>query len=171
MRWLIPLGALAALAFAQTAAAAPVSVAEVKLAPHFQRTLERHLGVSEGPILQAEVADAVSRALTRAGADVAPGAAVTVEATILDADPNRPTMKQVDDHPGLSVIDSVSTGGARLNAVIRGADGRVIAEVSHERYSQSLGDLVGQPAEWTDANRAIRQFAEKVADAYVANAR
>ena len=166
MRWLVPLTAMAALAFAQSAAAAPVSVGSVSFSPEMQTTLERRLGDREGPMLQDDVSRALTRALRRAGAEVGPGAGVTVETTIVDADPNLPTMKELSDMPGLSMIDSMSIGGAELHAVIRGADGRTLAEVNHRRYSMSLLDIDFPTTQWHDAQRAIRQFAEKVADAY-----
>ncbi len=171
MRWFIPLGVLAALAFAQTAQAAPVSVADVAIAPTFQDTLHKKLGDREGEILQDRVAREVSRALQRAGADVTSGAGVRVETTIVDADPNRPTLKELGDTPGLSMLGSISTGGAHLTGVIRNADGSVVAEVDHRQYSASLFDVLPGAGEWQDADRSIRQYARKVAAAYVANVR
>jgi hypothetical protein len=57
-------------------------------------------------------------------------------------------------------------GGAEYHAVIKAADGRTLSEVTHRLYNYSLDDLVGPPTTWTTAERAIDQFAEKVADAY-----
>ena len=59
-------------------------------------------------------------------------------------------------------------GGAELHAVIRDASGAVLTEVSHRGYNHSLDDLVGPPTTWTEAHRSIIRFADKVADAYVA---
>ncbi len=169
MRWLVPLAAFAALAFAQTASAAPVSVGEVSIGPHFQTVLEHRLGVEEAPKLERMVSEAVAGALQRAGADVEPGAGVTVETTILDAKPNTPTFKQLEDQPGLSPILSISIGGARLHGVVRGANGQVLAEIDHDRYSNTLAEVGVAPTQWMDAQRAIRQYADKVARAYQAN--
>jgi len=77
-------------------------------------------------------------------------------------------MQQLTGRPGLDAFRSISVGGAELRAVLRGAGGQVVAEVEHRRYTNSLRDLVGEPTTWTDARRSIGQFAEKVADAYVA---
>jgi hypothetical protein len=68
------------------------------------------------------------------------------------------------------MIRSFSTGGAELRAVLRSADGRELAHVEHSYYSPSLA-YVGLPStQWTDAHRAIRRFASKVATAYQAHA-
>ena len=109
--------------------------------------------------------------LTERGATLSEGAPVTVEISIVDADPNRPTMQQLADTPGLDAFRSISIGGAELHAVLRGADGQVLSEVTHRRYNHSLDDVIPPATTWTEARRAIRQFANKVADAYVANAR
>jgi hypothetical protein len=45
-----------------------------------------------------------------------------------------------------------------------------VGEVSHRRYDMTLEDVFAATT-WGSARQAIRQFAEKVADAYVANAR
>lgn len=169
MRWLIPLTAFAALALAETAAAAPVSVGEVSIGSHLQSVLEHKLGTQEGPVLERMVSDAVASALQRAGADVQPGSGVTVETVILDAKPNTPTDRQLEDQPGLSPIQSISAGGARLHGVVRGANGQVLAEIDHSRYSNSVADVVPSPTQWMDAQRAFRQYADKVARAYQAN--
>ena len=163
--------AAAALAFATAASAAPVTLAPVSFSPEFQSQLDDELGAREGVILTNAVNDAVERALIARGATIGAGAPLTVEISIIDADPNRPTMQQVMDTPGLDPAASVSIGGATLHAVLRGADGQVVSEVDHRRYNYSIQDLDGAPTTWTEARLAIRQFANKIADAYVAHAR
>lgn len=167
MRLTSALAALAALSLAHSAAAAPATVS-ISFSPEFQQELDQELGAREGDILQAAVSDAVGRALAERGVD---GSAVTVEVSIIDARPNRPTMQQLVDQPSLDSIGSVSIGGAELRGVVRAADGQVLTEVSHRRYNHSLADIAGPATTWTEARRAIRQFADKIADAYVAHAR
>jgi hypothetical protein len=165
------LGGIAALAFAQAAYAAPVTLAPISFSPEFQTELNEELGVREGDFLRRTVTRAVEQALAARGATLSEGAPVTVEISIVDADPNRPTMQQLADTPGLDAFASISIGGAELHAVLRGADGQVLSEVTHRRYNHSLDDALPPTATWSEARRAIRQFADKVADAYVANAR
>jgi hypothetical protein len=171
MRLTSALAGAAALAFAQLAYASPVTLAPVSFSPEFQAELDAELGVREGDVLQRAVVDAVSRELAERGATLSEGAPLTVEISIIDAAPNRPTMQQLVDTPGLDAISSVSIGGAELRAVLRSGDGRTLSEVTHRRYNYSLADVSGAATTWTEARRAIRQFANKVADAYVANAR
>lgn len=170
MRALFALAGFAAFAFATTASAAPVTVGPVSLSAEYQAKVEDEIGARDSEVLQDFVTRTVSRALTRQGAQVGAGAPVTVDITIVDADPNRPTMQELRDTPGLSMFWSVSTGGAELNATLRAADGRVLQEVNHRYFSNSLADLTGAAETWSDARRATYRFARKVADAYAANA-
>lgn len=171
MRFTTALAGIAGLAFAQAAQAAPVTLAPISFSPEFQTELNDELGAREGEFLQRNVSEAVGRALAERGATLSEGAPVRVEISIVDADPNRPTMQQLADTPGLDAFRSISIGGAELHAVLRGADGQVLSEVTHRRYNYSLDDAIPPATTWTEARRAIRQFANKVADAYVANAR
>ncbi len=160
-----------ALAFAQPASAAPVKLAPIAVSAELQTALDDELGAREGETLRRAVTTSVTAALVRHGATIADGAPLVVEITIVDADPNRPTFEQLSARPGLDMARSISIGGAELHAILRGADGQPISEVDHRRYSHSLIELTGGENTWTDARQAIRQFAEKVADAYAASAR
>ncbi len=171
MRRLSVIAGLAAMALTQAAYAAPVTLAPISFSPEFQAELDTELGMREGPVLQRAISEAVGRELAERGATLGGGAPVTVEISIIDADPNRPTMQQLADTPGLDAFRSVSIGGAELRAVLRGANGQVLSEVTHRRYNYNLEDVVEASTTWSEARRAIRQFANKVADAYVANAR
>jgi len=167
MRLIPAVCGLAALAFAQSAAA--VTLAPISFSPEFETELHEDLGVREGDYLRTDVEDEVRGALTRRGVDVASGGG-TIEIVIVDADPNRPTMQQLAERPGLDPIRSLSLGGAELRAVLRGANGEVIAEVDHRGYNHSIADFNGMaPNTWSEARRSIRRFANKVADAYVAH--
>ena len=161
IRYLIASAAVLAFAAPAWAQSTPVS-----FSPEFQSSLEEDYGLREGEVLRTAVTDAISRELTRRGvsADQA-----NIEVTIVDAEPNRPTMQQLFDRPSLD-MSSISIGGAELRAVIHNANGAT-TEVSHRRYNHSLSDVVGPATTWTEARRAIRQFAVKVADAYIATPR
>lgn len=160
------LAGLAAAAFAQSALAAPVTVTPVAYSAEFQTELTENLGSREGEHLSDVVTRVVSRELERRGATLTENAPLTIELIIVDAAPNRPTFQQLADRPGLDYIRSVSVGGAELRAVLRGADGQVLREVTHRRFNYSLADLVGVPNTWTTARQAVWGFAAKVGDAY-----
>lgn len=171
MRSAFALAGLAAiLALSTSALAAPVALAPVSYSPEFQAALDEDLGVREGEHLGAALTEAVRAALAERGASMGQGG-FTIELTIVDADPNRPTMEQLADQPGLDAIRSISLGGAELHAVLRSADGLVVSEVSHRRYNHSIDEAaMFSPTTWSEARRAIRRFADRVADAYVAAA-
>ncbi len=157
------LAGAAVLAFAAPAWAQSTPVS---FSSEFQTALEEEYGVREGEVLRAAVTDAISRELARRGVS---SSDVSIDVTIVDAEPNRPTMQQLVDRPSLD-FQSISIGGAELSAVVRGANGAT-TEVTHRRYNHSLADLSGAATTWTEARRSIRQFAVKVADAYVASGR
>lgn len=163
------LAGIAALAFAHAAHAANVNIAPISFSPEFQESVDDDLGAREGEYLRNAVQEAVSEALTARGATLG-GNGLTLEISIIDADPNRPTWQQISAQPGLDGMRSISIGGAELRAVLRNASGSVVSEVTHRRYNDTLAD-VGAASTWSEARRAIRAFAHKVADAYAENAR
>lgn len=169
MRSTIALASLAAFfALSLSANATPVSLSPVSFSPEFQTALEEDLGAREGERLQADLTNAVTRELTARGASMGQGG-ITIELSIIDADPNRPTWQQLTDRPGLDMMRSISIGGAELRAILRGADGQVISEINHRRYNHSIEDISVQAATtWSEAQRAFRRFAQRVADAYIA---
>lgn len=169
MRLVPALCGLAALAFSTAAVAAPVSVAPVSFSPEFQTEVDEDLGAREGEYLRRIVTRAVERALVREGAALS-GDGVSIDVVIIDADPNRPTLQQISNEPGLSQGLSVSLGGAALHATLRDAEGNVLTEVRHRRYNRNITDANIGTSTWAEAHRSINQFAAKVADAYVANA-
>lgn len=156
---------LAALTFASTASAQTFS--PVSFSPEFQSALADDIGEREGAYLSQSLTRIVQGALERRGVS-ADG--ITVELQIVNADPNRPTLRQLSANPAIDSMRSISTGGAELRAVLRDRSGAVIAEVEHRYYSQNLRDVFVVPNTWTDARRSMQQFANKVADAYVAHA-
>jgi hypothetical protein len=164
MRFTPLIVAIAALGTASAFADQPTPT-RVTYSPEFQNQLDEEYGAREGVYLTREVNEAVAAALAARGVALNPS--IAIEVTIVDADPNRPTIQQISDRPGLDAIRSISIGGANLHAVLRRADGTAISEVDHRRYNHSIED-VGASTTWSEARRAIHQFANKVADAYVA---
>lgn len=160
--------AAAAFAITQTAWAQPVAPEQISFSPEFQTALTEDYGEREGEILRRYVAEAVNDAIARRGVSTAGGP--TIELSIVRAEPNRPTMQQLADRPGLDPIRSISLGGAELRAVLKASDGTVLEEVQHRRFNHTLAELHGVATPWGEARRAIRGFADKVADAYVAHA-
>lgn len=159
--------ALSLLLAAPIAAAAPVRLAPTAISADLQEDLEDKYGLREGEYLQERLAVRLTRELANAGADVSENAPITIETTIIDARPNRPTFKQLGDTISLSYSGSISIGGAELSAVLRGADGQALREVTHRHYSHSLEDVAFAADSWHDARRAIDRFARKVAQAYL----
>ncbi len=157
------------VAFAATAAAGPVVVRPLAIDADLQKKFEDEYGTRE----IAELSDAVSRSLAselrQAGGSVEDSGPITIETTLVDVKPSKPTMEQLRDKPGLDYFRSISLGGAELRARLLAADGSVLGEVSYDWYETDLTNTLALGT-WSDARRAVRRFADKVGDAYRAQA-
>lgn len=157
-----------ALGFAATAVAGPINAPPAAIGPELQEALEDDYGVREADALRRDLTRALERALSDVDATLADtGAPVTLEVTILNAKPNRPTLEQLRDQPALSFALSRSIGGAALEGVLRDAEGRELARVESEFFETDIRDTIGAST-WHDARRAMRRFANDVAEAYAA---
>jgi hypothetical protein len=168
MRFTFITASLAALAFAQTASAGPVAIAPVSFAPAFQATVDSDIGTDQADVLRARVLRAITDALARRGVAVSADAPVTIEVDVVNATPNRVPVQRLRTDYLLDPGRSVQLGGAELHAVLRASGGATLSEVVYSRYDDNFAELVGPPAMWTSAGNTINQFAERVADAYVA---
>lgn len=105
----------------------------------------------------ARLQTVVERRLARDGA--LEGAQINLVLT--DLKPNRPTMQQAADKPGLSIMDSLSIGGATIEGEVITADGERLP-VRYSRFSNSLADVYGYTT-WQDADRAYDRLAGNLA--------
>jgi hypothetical protein len=87
-----------------------------------------------------------------------PGA--SAELVLTDLKPNRPTMQQVRDTPGLDPIRSISIGGAAVEGSIVTADGER-RPVKFSYYSPSIRDVDGFGI-WHDADRAFDRLGANI---------
>lgn len=146
---------------AVTAALTTLGLASVASAAEPQVT------ITYGPKLQDKIREYGARDVDRLAGDlrstVLKAAARTPaldDATIVlvleDAVPNRPTMKQMSDKPGLS-YDSFGVGGAAISGSVTTADGRT-SPVAYRWYETDI--RWARPATtWTNAEQAFDQFA------------
>jgi hypothetical protein len=155
--------AVALASLTSTAFAAPVGA--ISLSPDAQRAFDKTYGAREVEHLSAYIQKALDEALTRRGLV---NGALTVETTLVEAIPSRPTFEQLNDNVSLS-MRSVSLGGAKLHAKLIDANGRVVDEVSFRYFEHDISRSFSSGT-WTEAHHAIRRFAAKVADAYAAKA-
>ena len=73
----------------------------------------------------------------------------------------RPTWQQAADKPGLSIMDSISIGGATIEGEIITADGQRLP-IRSSRYSNSIVEVWGYTT-WQDADRAYSRLAANLA--------
>lgn len=146
--------AIGALAILPTAAATEVAVT---YSDDFAEELADNYGEREGETLTEEIIEDLDRAFAKAGVDPA-----RVDITIIDAKPNRPTLGQLSDRPGLDAIRSISIGGMKLSGTAYNANGDILATQEYGWFENNLQDVIGAGT-WSDANRASRRFASKMA--------
>lgn len=139
------------LASAGAAAAAPATVT-VTISPELQAKAAKTLGQRDVDGLAADLQKAVERRLAKTGAY--DGAHIVLE--LADAQPNRPTFKQLSDRPGLS-YESVSIGGARIEGHAIAADG-TMTPLSYKYYEPDIR-YSGRGGTWADAQWTIDRFA------------
>ena len=148
-----PAAAVIALA---TAAQAQEPNVTVTLGPKLQEQVE-DLGPREVRDQADRLAERVREALARRN-DLN-GTAVNLVLT--DLKPNRPTLQQLTDRPGLDRIRSVSIGGAAVKGEIVTADGRNLP-FEYDRFNSSLADVYGFST-WWEADRVFDRVARKIA--------
>ena len=146
--------AIGSLAILQTAAATEIAVT---YSDDFAEALADNYGEREGEKLTEDILDDLQRAFEKAGVDPA-----KVDVEIVNAKPNRPTFEQLASEPGLDAFRSISIGGMELVGTVYDADGNVVATQEYSWFENNIRDVVGS-ATWTDANRASRRFATKLA--------
>lgn len=146
----------AAMALAGAVAAQPSAVV-VKVSPDFAKTAAE-LGEREVQQQADDLARTVERVLNAQQA--LDGA--RIELVITDLKPNRPTIQQATDKPGLDMMRSISIGGAAIEGTITTASGEV-QPVKYERYSNNLADVRGYST-WQDAGTAFNRLARNLAE-------
>ena len=146
--------AIGALAILPIAAATEVAVT---YSDDFAEELADNYGEREGEELTEDIIDDLEHAFERAGVTPA-----KVDITIVNAKPNRPTLQQMRNEPGLDPFRSISLGGMKLIGTAYDAEGNALATQEYGWFENDLRDVVGSGV-WTDATRASRRFAKKLA--------
>ncbi len=146
----------AAMALAGAVAAQPSAVV-VTVSPDFAKTAAE-LGEREVQQQADDLARTVERVLNEQQA--LNGA--RIELVITDLKPNRPTIQQATDKPGLDMMRSISIGGAAIEGTVTTASGEV-QPVKYERYSNNLADVRGYST-WQDASTAFNRLARNLAE-------
>jgi hypothetical protein len=147
----LAVAAIALLASATAAIAAPASVT-VSIGPELQAKAAKTLGVREVNDLAAELRTTVERQVAKN--PVYDGA--RIELVLADAQPNRPTFKQLGDTPGLS-YESFGVGGAKIHGVAIAASGAV-TPIDYKYYESDIR-WARRGGTWADAENTFQMFA------------
>lgn len=111
--------------------------------------------------LTQRLASKLEKKFAKKGIQVSDSASTILRVTIEDAKPNRPTFNQLSKEPGLS-FQSVSNGGAELQAELIEAGGRSLGTMSYSFYETDIRDAQFGGT-WSDAHRTFDRFASKAA--------
>ena len=141
---------------AGTAMAQPQAIT-VAISPDFAKDAAK-LGDREVQLQIEDMTRTIERTLVRR--DELTGA--VIDLTITDLKPNRPTLAQMSERPGLDPMRSVSIGGAAIEGTVTLADGTV-QPVKFRYFTPNLRDAVGTGT-WTDAHRAYNRLASNLAN-------
>src|SRR6185436_8118158 len=89
-----------------------------------------------------------------------PAASASIDLVITNARPNRPTMQQLSNTPGLS-FESFSIGGATVDGTLTNADGST--QTVH--YGWYENDIIQAQTAWTwsDAHDVFDRVARRIA--------
>ena len=147
----LAIATVALFASVGAAAAAPAAV-NVTIGPELQAKAASTLGVREVNDLANDLRTTVEKRLARSGAY--DGARIELELT--DAQPNRPTFKQLGDRPGLS-YESFGLGGARIEGSAIAPDGHV-TPLSYKYYESDIR-WARRGGTWADAEWTFDRFA------------
>jgi hypothetical protein len=134
------------------AAAVPIT-AQVAFSPPAEAKFERY-GKNEQVVLRGRILDAVAKACEgslRAG--------IRINVMVEDVAPTYPTREQLDASPALDPVNTHFLGGADLSGYLLGDRGQVLSTVKHRYFPPTIRwrSFVYDP--WSDADRAIEQFA------------
>jgi hypothetical protein len=151
--FIVPL-ALAAAVAGPTLAQAPQ--VNVTVGGDLTPEATRELGQRDVDQQLTRLQTVVERRLARDGS--LQGAKVNL--VITDLKPNRPTFAQASDRPGLSIMDSISIGGAAIEGEIVTADGQRLP-VRYSNYSTSIYDVRGYST-WQDAEITYDRLASRI---------
>lgn len=160
---LLPVAALFSLMLASaTAWAAEVHIAPVKLSAKFEKTLNAKYGEREAKKLKSYLERSLLRSLREQGHEISRDrfADVTVVSIIVNAKPNKPTMKEMGRRPGLSYHHSFGLGGAEVVLKIkRGGQTHI---VDYDWYESDI-HMARYASTWSDAKTAFRRASQKLA--------
>jgi len=132
---------------------------ETRYSDDFQKKLDKEYGAREGERLSKWLRERVEAALREKGVK-----AERVVVTLEDARPNRPTLKQVSDKPGLDPILSFGLGGAEMTGVAFDASGKEVGRLEYKWYETDLANSMNATT-WHDARWSFSRFAKRMAGA------
>jgi hypothetical protein len=144
------------------AASGAVTVSPVAISAPLQAALHKQYGDAEAAVLQSAVKDRLERSLNSDAASNSGASPKRIEVTIDDAKPSHPTRYQMQENPSIDPLRSRSLGGARLHAVLRGADGKVLDQVDYKDYATSFQEASPSGDAWADARVTIERFSDLV---------
>jgi len=98
--------------------------------------------------------------LMKEGVEISDTGATVLNLVIVDADPNRPTFRQLANSASQS-FKSFGVGGASFEGTMTRA-GENVGTVSYAWFENDIRDAQ-YSSTWSDANRAIDRFARKTA--------
>ncbi len=153
---------------AQVPAASPPELKSPVVTVHIGPALAakvRRLGDTDVNEIVKDLTDTVRDDLKASHRSSAP---IRADLVLEDATPNRPTIQQLSDNPGLS-MNSIALGGAAISGVVTFADGHT-ESLGYSFREVSLRDDFGA-GQWTDAERTFEFLGDDLAHGHIPHQR
>lgn len=151
------LGALVVpLALANAYGAATPIQAQVAFSPPAEAKFQSY-GKDEEAVLQGRILEAVTKACQD---HLPPG--VRINVMVNDVAPTYPTREQLNGSPTLDPVKTHYLGGATLTGNLLGEDGQVLKTVKSRYYPPTVQWRSYAYDPWSDADKAIEQFADQL---------
>lgn len=144
------------LALANAYGAATPIQAQVAFSPPAEAKFERY-GKSEELVLEGRILEAVTKACQE---HLPLGASISV--IVEDVAPTYPTREQLSGSPALDPVKTHYLGGATLTGHLLGDQGQVLKTVKSRYYPPSIEWRSYAYDPWSDADKAIEQFADQL---------
>ena len=152
MRAIVPFLAIGMIAMPAVAATPDI---QVTVGSKLKEEARLHLGSREVEQLTVDLKRRVERELARTG--TLEGA--RLELVLVDVKPNRPTLRQMTERPGLSFA-SYSVGGAAIEGRAIAFDG-TITPIRYKWYESDIRNARDN-ATWGDADTAFSLFSRRL---------
>ena len=148
--------------FSTTVNAPGIKIAGITIGASKKVTSEdKRWGPQDVAYLEKELRAMVTRRLLAKNLMSSQGKGARLMLTIVDVEPNRPTLQAMTKKQQLNFI-SFGLGGAEVSAHLIGADGKDLGEIHYRWFDDRMDSFTSNNTIWFDARHAFQWFAKRL---------